>query len=191
MLRNERPPIFEIRMYDAQQQLGNYRIFFPLFFLNPVWFGYGTFIRCISYMCSSQEVTHVERIMAAVVVCVWPLPLAGHVPVLRTNYWIPQTTSAVKVTQAHTTCIFTNYIYVLIQANCHNRSFNNLFFAIRQNDQLQLIIFKTHDNLLEYKCEICAYMKNTTAITFKAFNSYYRNVMILKFNFVGQNSPNV
>lgn len=72
-----------------------------------VWL-WNVFIRCYFYMCSSQEVMRVERITVAVVVCVWPLPLAGHVLVLRTNYWTPQTTSAVKVTQAYTTCIFTN-----------------------------------------------------------------------------------
>lgn len=48
-------------------------------------------------MCSSQEVMRVEPITAAVVVCVWPLPQAGHVPALRTNYWTPQITPAVKV----------------------------------------------------------------------------------------------
>lgn len=82
LLRNERPPIFEIRVYDAHQQQGMsfYSFTHPS---PPVTTKYDMTVLPLFLVClCMQEPMHVELTMAAVAVCVSPFPAGDPVAAL-------------------------------------------------------------------------------------------------------------
>lgn len=98
LLRNERPPIFEIRMYDAQQQQGTWKllsIYVNLEIMiverqyvrhNWCYFVFALTLIYTFIFIHPQALMCVVCTMAAAPVCVWLYQEVGSVPVQKTKY---------------------------------------------------------------------------------------------------------